>query len=1078
MNEKRKRIEAELAVGEELVMYWNDAHEDVYSTPGTVYVFGRVWHEASREWVSCCVRVENIEKTVYVVARQAALDENGQTTGVAPTIAELVREVQEARREAGIRSIRMKPVKRKVGVFDGASSDERQVLKVRYAATEPALSTDCTKRRTFERLVGTETRSLEHLLIRRGLKGPSWIHLTKPMAVERRVTHCVYEVRVETLKNVRTMDVTTAAPPVCVMSLAVHTAYNEQRGTREVVAVAGRVNSELVIDAADGMAQSSEFVYVVSAEEKQGGERAVRTEGELLACVLAELESTDPDVLVGHQFVDSTLDMLLRRLDVHRLRQWSLLGRLRRSKMPRLQVGTGGTGESTYGERSVLAGRLLVDTHTACSELVPVAVQELTVEALAACLLGAEQTRVDTVGEAVRREARHVFEIQHKLNILGLTKHLTNVAGNMWSRTLTGARSNSVEYLLMHEFHAQRCLLPERETRQRKTYSGGLVLEPKRGYYESHVVVCDFNSLYPSLMQEYNVCFTTVQRTLDERGGWTAADVPCDGVPEGVLPRLMRDLVRSRRDVKRVLAGEQDAGRRRQLEAQQMSLKLLANSMYGCLGAGHSRFYALPLAELVARLGREALQKTVAVARDECALDVVYGDTDSIMVHVRGTVEQAVSAGQKLVGAVNGRYKVLEIEIDAVFSAFVLYQKKKYAALKLVEPAETSGRTQLELKGVESVRRDWCELARAVGTRTLAVLLSGKRCEQIVDDVRQLLCHEAQRIKEGSVPLDEYVLSKVLNKLPNDYASIEALPHACVAQRMQQRNERLVRGQRVQYVVCEGEAAVARRAYSTREVTESAGELRVDAAWYVQHQLVPYVVRLCEPFKEVGGRAAIGAYLGCAPAQTGRTVRAPAQTRHAMEASAASGGGEEQVAVESTYSRIDVLKHDGHAVYADSTPIVVQCERCGDATPVGGAEQAGLGRSSLACSACGAAYEASVLRAAYVARCRWLREAHGTRWLVCDDAGCQQRTKVACVGSTCPAYGCDGTMRREHTDDELRQQMASMRQTGGADERLSDSERAQLDELDKCIGDEMKECDLWTAAYNTAWMESAVNAVG
>lgn len=69
------------------------------------------------------------------------------------------------------------------------------------------------------------------------------------------------------------------------------------------------------------------------------------------------------------------------------------------------------------------------------------------------------------------------------------------------------------------------------------------------------------------------------------------------------------------------------------MDIRQQALKLTANSMYGCLGFAHSRFYAKPLAMLVTSLGRDILQRTVTVAEQKCGLQVIYGDTDSIMIN-------------------------------------------------------------------------------------------------------------------------------------------------------------------------------------------------------------------------------------------------------------------------------------------------------------------------------------------------------------------------------------------------------------------------------------------------------------
>lgn len=65
-------------------------------------------------------------------------------------------------------------------------------------------------------------------------------------------------------------------------------------------------------------------------------------------------------------------------------------------------------------------------------------------------------------------------------------------------------------------------------------------------------------------------------------------------------------------------------------------------------------------------------------------LQVIYGDTDSIMVNTRCTdVAKCREIASQIIRKVNAPYSKLELALDGMYKVILLLKKKKYAAIKL-----------------------------------------------------------------------------------------------------------------------------------------------------------------------------------------------------------------------------------------------------------------------------------------------------------------------------------------------------------------------------------------------------------
>jgi DNA polymerase delta subunit 1 len=222
---------------------------------------------------------------------------------------------------------------------------------------------------------------------------------------------------------------------------------------------------------------------------------------------------------------------------------------------------------------------------------------------------------------------------------------------------------------------------------------------------------------------------------------------------------------------------------------------------------------------------------------------VVYGDTDSVFVKFGcDSVEEAMKLGEDAAGRISTTFiKPIKLEFEKVYYPFLLMNKKRYAGLYWTRP-ETFDK--MDAKGIETVRRDNCELVKIVVETVLDIVLKERSIEKAVNYVQSVVAD----LLQNKVDLSMLVISKSLAKGADSEAYAVKTAHVELAERMRQRDPSTApnTGDRVQYVMIK--ASKGAKGYEKAEdplyVLENG--LTIDGEYYIEHQLKQPLLRLFE----------------------------------------------------------------------------------------------------------------------------------------------------------------------------------------------------------------------------------------
>jgi len=276
----------------------------------------------------------------------------------------------------------------------------------------------------------------------------------------------------------------------------------------------------------------------------------------------------------------------------------------------------------------------------------------------------------------------------------------------------------------------------------------------------------------------------------------------------GILPGLLDELFPRR-----------EAAKRDGNAVASQALKILMNSFYGVLGTRACRFASPQLANAITGFGRELLlwsQRWI----ENSGYRVLYGDTDSLFV--ASELEDPRVAHDLALELVNGlnaelsnhirdRWRVesrLELEFERLYLRLHLPPvrhgssgaRKRYVGL-----IETDDGKRVVFTGMETVRRDWTDLARAVQRELYERLFNDRQVETYLRGV-------VTELRAGGLD-KQLVYRKALRKRLDEYTA-STPPHVAAARKATRKPRRVI-----EYVMTEDgpESADERKAALDRE---------------------------------------------------------------------------------------------------------------------------------------------------------------------------------------------------------------------------------------------------------------------
>ena len=378
------------------------------------------------------------------------------------------------------------------------------------------------------------------------------------------------------------------------------------------------------------------------------------------------------------------------------------------------------------------------------------------------------------------RDVELCVEIDRKQEVIAFWDEVRTFVGCKLEDAPTPG--DTVDVYVLHKVHDE-FVLPSKGQVEGEQYEGGAVFDPITGVREM-VSVLDLKSLYPMCMVTINA---SPESKVDPETFAGDTHRSPNGThfrtePDGIIREMVDELL-SEREQKKANRDEHDPGSSQfaRYDRQQQAVKVLMNSLYGVLGWDRFRLYDREMGAAVTATGRAVLEFTEQTA-NQLGYQVVYGDTDSVMLEITDTADstEAIERSFDIQTSINESYDAFatetldapdhrfQIEFEKLYRRFFQAGKKKrYAGHAIWK--EGNDVDAIDIVGFEYQRSDIAPITKEVQLEVIDRIVTGDDLATDLAAAKTYLSRVIQDFLAGDVSVDEIGIPGGIGKRLENY---------------------------------------------------------------------------------------------------------------------------------------------------------------------------------------------------------------------------------------------------------------------------------------------------------------------